>query len=437
MGSKNKTRNWEDRVSSGRATYALIGYLIIALFLGGFGVWAATAPLSGATIAAGTVSAAGRNILVEHLDGGIVEKIEIKEGDRVKAGDSLLILDTTMAQTKLNRILNKLSSYQAMRERLIAERDGLPGLVVQESPDTPGFPAELEKQTREFQARLTRYQSEKKILNQRVSSLKEMITGLEARNAAGDRQLALLGEEIERKKTLLEKGLTNRSEYSALLRSQAELVGRLGEIDSEIASYTTQIIGAKEQVERLATSRVETALKELSSVDREIGDLKQQAYAVRDRLARSTVRTPVDGIVVRVFQNSPGGIIAAGESIVEILPTTRELIVDARIQLADIDTVAVGQDVRMRFSALNARTTPEVSGTVAYLSADSIFVEGNEQPFYKARIVMEGKLPDALSPDSILPGMPVEVFISTGKRTFLEYLVKPIKDSFNRAFRQE
>lgn len=439
--SQAKASRWLDSVETGTRRYATAGYLVLAAFVAGFGYWAATVPLSGAAIASAVVVASGQNVNIQHLEGGIVESIQVDEGDRVEAGDPMLILDATAAKAQSNRFGKQLFSLRAKAARLEAERDGAEEVPLKnhQSAEVAGFDPNdvVEDQRKEFHARLARYRTELEILDQRVQALLRALEGLEAQKKAGERQLAVVEEEAQRKKELLEKGLTNRSEYTALLRSQAELIGQIGAVQSQIASSAVQAVEAREQIERLKTSRVVDAVTELNAVRANIADVEEQLIAATSVAERTVVRAPTAGVVVRAAHNSPGGVIRAGELIFELLPTTDELVVEARLSPRDIDAVRIGQHANMRFSALNLRRTPEVPGTVTYVSADRRVDEATNEAFFTARLKITDDLPPEISKDQIYPGMPVEAFISTGERTFLEYLLKPIQDSFSRAFREE
>lgn len=433
--------DWRKRVATRTGRIAAAGYLTIVGFVGGFGFWAATAPLAGAAIAPGIVAAAGQNINIQHLEGGIIREMRIREGERVRAGEPVMVLDSTVAEAQLNRLVKQMVALQAKGWRLEAERDGEESFSMPDSFSAPGNKMEhlaiVSEQQKEFAARLARYRAELEILAQRVAALKEAIEGLNAQKKAGVDQLAIVREEVNRKKVLLEQGLTNRSEYTALLRSEAELIGQVGALQSQIASSATQIVEARQQTERLTTTRVEQAVGELNTVRASIADLEEQVRAAQSVVERTVIRAPADGIIVKTVYTTPGSVIRPGEPVIQMLPTTRELIIEAQVRPQDIDLLRVGQEASMLFSALNARTTPQVPGTVFYISADRLIDEAKGLPYYTARLKITENLPPEISADQIYPGMPVETFIRTGERTFVEYLIQPLADSFSRAFREE
>jgi HlyD family secretion protein len=274
-------------------------------------------------------------------------------------------------------------------------------------------------------------------LRQRQAALEESIQGLSSQKKAAEDQLKIVDEEIERKRKLLEKGLTDRSQFTALMRNQAELLGQIGQATAGIASANSQILEAKQQIDRAITARMETAAKDLTDTRRQLADVTEQVVAAKDILDRVIVRSPSDGLVVKQMINAPGSVVRQGEPLLELLPTSNALIIDARLDTREVDAVHIGQDARLRFVALNARSTPEVAGQVTFVSPDRLVDEATRVPYYSVRLKITGALPDAIKPEQIYPGTPVESFISTGDRTFLEYLAKPIQDSFHRAFREE
>ena len=440
MAKQPRTYRWTKTVDTRTGPISMFGYGFMIVCLGSFGVWASTAPLAGATIAPGYVAAAGQNIMIQHLEGGIIKSVDAREGDKVKAGQPLITLEPTQAEAQLNRFLKQLAALRAKTMRLEAERDLKDKLVIPadivRSSRGDIFPDVVAEEQVEFNARYSRYVAEGEILKQRIAALDEAITGLGVQKKASEDQLKIVREEIDRKKELLDSGLTNRSEYTNLLRAEAELIGQIGQLESQIASSATQIVETKQQIERLTTARVEDAVTDLNTQRANIADVEEQARAAQNILDRTVIRAPADGIIVRSVHNSTASVIRAGEPFMELLPTSDQLIIEARVSPHDIDTLRIGQSASLHFSALNARTTPQVPGTVTYISADRLVDQANNQPFYTARLKITDDLPPEVPRDKIYPGMPVEAYISTGDRTFFEYLVRPLMDSFSHAFRE-
>lgn len=437
-----KTReHWADGVKVSTRAISVVGLSSIVLFAAGFGAWAAYAPLAGAAIVPGFVAASGQNQKVQHLEGGLIAEILVREGEVVTKGQTLFRLDPTNALAQRNQLVNQSVSLSARAIRLVAERDGEPKLVFPETLKAMAAADRIEdvlqEQDKEFVVRLERHRQEGVILRQRVNALTEQIEGLAAQQTAVESQLKVVEEETLRKKLLLDKGLTDRSEYTALLRSEAELIGQLGQAKSSILSARTQIVEAEEQYARLDTQRIETAASQLNDVRSQISSVDEELRAMKAILDRTEVRSPSDGIVITMHYNTFGSVVKPGDLMLELLPTGEDLMIEGRVSPQDIDVVRVGQEADLHFSALNTNITPVVPATVTYVSADRLLDPQNQQPYYSARFRITGDLPPEIETSKIYPGMPVEGFIRTGTRSFFEYLGKPISDSFSRAFREE
>ena len=419
---------------------SLIGYFAIVAFFGVFGFWAATAPLAGASIALGRIAAAGENQSIQHFEGGIIKTIHVHEGERVEQFTPLFTLDDTQTRSNMQRLERQIVSLRARLTRLSAERDAAATMTYEaehlSAAESLGMENVLEEQRKEFLTRKLRLESEERILVQRISAQGDALEGFRAQKTALDEQIRVVSEEVDRKKELLDKGLTNRSEYTQLLRSEADLVGRLGTITSEIARANNQTIEAQEQIERQRTATAEAAIQELNQVRVELADATEHLISARDILQRMVVRAPTDGLIIDIVKNTPGSVVSPGEDLASILPTSSELLVSARLALADIDSVRPGQSALLRLSALNLRRTPEVPGEVIFVSPDRLIDQATQEPYYEARLrILE--LPAEVSADQIYPGMPVDALISTEERTFADYVVRPILDSMSLAFREE
>lgn len=434
-------RSWAEGVTTATRPLISLGLVAVGAFALVFGSWAAYAPLEGAAVAPGFVAAAGQNQRIQHLEGGIVQKIHVQEGQSVKAGDILFELDPTAAEAERNQLEQQVVSLAARASRLEAERDGAENLVfaseLEREARQRGVDGVLVEQNKEFTIRLQRHRQEEVILRQRVNALNEQISGLSSQLRAVETQLSVVADETARKKALLDQGLTDRSEYTALLRSEAELVGQLGQVKSSTLSSKIEIVEAEEQLQRLTTQRIETAATQLNDVRSQTANARERLRTASAILSRVKVRSPSNGVVVSTPFNTPGSVVRAGDTMLELLPTNDDLVIEARLSPTDIDAVSLGQPATLRFSALNARTTPSVLASVSYISADRLIDEATRQPYYIARLKIAEALPAEIRKAQIYPGMPVEAFIKTGQRTFFEYLLKPIVDSFNLAFREE
>ena len=424
--------------STGSATFW--GWVAISAFVAGFGSWAVTLPINGAVIAGGSIEVVGENLRIQHLEGGIVRQVLVTEGAIVQPGDPLVELDDTQARAALQRLEKQHVSLQAKLSRLVAERDLADSVVYSEflvaRAGMLDLADTLTENTREFETLKSRVASEVAILNQRTNALEEAIGGLRSRQTAISEQLDVITEESARKEELLGKGLTTRDEYTALVRAKADLIGQQGAIEAEIARSQTQIIETQEQINRVRTQAVEQAVTELSEVRDNLADIGERIAAARDVLERMVIRTPAYARIVRLEVNTPGQVLRPGEPIAVLLPRETDMLASVRLSPQDIDNVQPGQPARLRFSALNQRTTPQVDGEVVFVSPDRLVDEATREPYFQARVRI-GDLPAAVTASQIYPGMPVEALITTDERTFAEYLVRPILDSMALAFREE
>ena len=436
---REKSNHWADPVRTSALAPALFGLFVIAASIAGFGYWAASAPLSGATVASGVVTASGRNFNVQHLEGGIIDRILVTEGETVVKGQSLLTLDPTRARAERDRLSKGLLVMRAKAQRLEAERDGQevmfdPDLI--SAAREAGLDNELAEQRDERQKRKQRYEADSKIIDQQVAALEQQISGIEVQIQSTRNQISVIDEELEVKRKLVEQKLTRRSELLALQRDKSQLEGRLGELEAGIGETRSSIVQAEERKLRLDAQAAETAAAALNDLRQQMTDVQERIISAENVLNRIVVRAPADGVVVKIHKNTPGSVVQQGEDLFVLLPVGGDLIVEARLNPVDVDAVGVGQQASLRFSSLDSRTTPEVAGEVIYVSADRLVDPANNEPYYTARLKISDVLPDNFQADRIFPGMPVETFIETEDRTFLQYLVKPFTDSFSRAFRE-
>lgn len=444
-GPNQAQRNQTDGPARGEKlvrtrTAVILGYGIIAAAFGGFGTWAFTAPLSGAAIASGSVAVSQDNQIVQHLEGGIVTQIHVREGERVTRGTPLFTFDSTPSETQVARLAKRQFVLRARLERLRAEReqadqlDFMAPLIA--DAEALDLRLALDEQKREFDTRRLRYRAETSILAQRIEGLNEAIIGLEAQLNAVDEQIQVLQGEGERRKQLLDQGLSRRSDYSEILQNLAALVGQRGAVASEIAGARISILEAREQVVRQETGQLETAINQINELSVELEDVTEQLNLNKAILERTIVRAPSDAYVVQLAVKTPGAVARPGVQLAELLPTDTELGISARVSLADIDVVRPGLPANLRFPALNQRTTPEVPGMVTYVSPDSLIDEVTREPYYEVRLAISA-LPEGIEQSQIYPGMPVDALITTDARTFAEYVMRPILDSLSLAFREQ
>jgi HlyD family type I secretion membrane fusion protein len=427
----------------------LLGVAILVLCVGGFALWSCIAVIDGAVVVSGSFVATGQNKHVQHLEGGILRDVLVKEGDLVEANQTLLRLDSTGASTKLKRLSNRNQRMLIMKARLEAEIDGsevfsLPAELIR-LPADPEIQSIYERQMAELQARRTKRLSEEDVLRKEIAGLQENVTGYEAQATATRQRMALFGEELRDKQRLLDQQLARRTEVFAIQRSEAALAGELGELVARVADARERISRAMQQIAQVRSAAMQKTIEELRATETELDDLEEQVRAAQDILDRVEVRSPVRGIVVKLHQHTPGGVVGAGTVILELLPVNDELIIEARLNPSEIGHVKTGQQALVRLTALNQRVTPMVEGSVVYLSADALSSSSrtkSEQdalmrPSYVVRVRLnDGDVRNKVVAFRPTPGMPADIFIKTGERTFYDYIMRPVFDSFSRAFRE-
>ena len=428
------------------------GLAILVVWLGCFGVWAGVAPLNSAVVASGTFMATGQNKLVQHFEGGIIREIAVKEGDVVEANQVLVRMDDTAANAKLRRLVLKKYRLLAMKARLEAEMRSSETIetpaAFSESARDPEIKGILERQRAELRARKASLATEESVLWKQIAGLEESIRGYEAQVQSTKDRIALFVEELKDKDSLLGQQLVRKSDVLALRRSEASLGGDLGEFLGRIANSRERIAQANERIAQLHSTALRDAIKELRETETDLDDVEEQIRAAQDVVDRVDVRSPVHGIVVKKNFHTPGGVVSPGAVILELLPIGDERIIEAHVNPKDISHVSVGQEALVRLSALNQRITPMVGASVIYVSADALAeqvqVKTETRPdsdtrreFYVVRVRLDQDDILRRMPEFIpTPGMPADVYIKTGERTFFEYIMKPVFDSFSRAFRE-
>jgi HlyD family secretion protein len=361
----------------------------------------------------------------------------------VKAGDVVVRLDATSIRANLAILETQIVDLLARRQRLLAERESahdLPELVLKADlyPGVVGAELQntIEAERRLFKARLVSIESRKSQLGAQVTQSRKAIDGLQARLMATRDQLQLTTEELDGVLPLWDKGLVSIDRLSQLRRSKAELTGTIGEIISQIASNEGQILERQIAAGNLDEERRAEAETGLRETDGKLAELIQQAISAHDQMKHIDIRAPQEGIVHELAYHTVGGVIPPGETIAIIVPVSDELIVNARIKPTDVDMVVPGQAARLRLTAFNSRRTPEVNARIGVVAADATVDPATRESYYLARIRIPaeelGKLKEPL-----LPGMPVEAYVTTSERTALDYLLKPLTDQFARALREE
>jgi HlyD family secretion protein len=421
--------------------HVAVGCVVVAFLAVGLGGWASTAEISGALIAPGSVVVDSNVKKVQHPTGGVVGEVRVRDGDRVKAGDILVRLDETVTRANLAIVTKGLTELYARKARLAAERDGAdtvatPKELAGETGD-PDVQDALASERKLFDLRRTARLGQKQQLRQRITQLQEEIRGLEAQQDAKTKEMQLIEQELGGMRELWKKNLIPLDKLTALEREEARLQGERGQLIASAAQAKGKIAETELQILQVDQDLSSDVAKELRETEGKIGEYVERKVAAEDQLKRTDIRAPQDGVVFQSTANTVGGVIAAGDPIMLIVPEADNLQVEVKVDPKDIDKVQFGQPVLLRFSAFNIRTTPEINGTVARVGADTSTDQRTGQTYYLVRIAMTPEEIARLGSVKLTPGMPVEAFIQTGQRTMLSYLVKPLHDQLMRAFREK
>lgn len=415
-----------------------IGLIILFVVFGVFGLWAAIVPISGAAHAPAQVTVKSFKKPIQHLEGGIVKEVQVRDGDHVNAGDILVLMDDTQLQSQLGIVNSQLKSRLALEARLIAQRDQLESVVYPAEllASDPVAQQEISAQTRIFQARKTATSGEIALLQQRAEQLESQISGLEAMQRSKSQLANSFQEELKDIQALLAEGFADKNRLRELERNYSVTSADAANLTASIASARIQIGETGQEILQLQNRLQAEVATQLSQVQTELQDVRERAVALNDSVSRMEIRAPDSGVVNNLRVHTPESVIPPGSILAEIVPQSDELIIEAKVSPMDIDRVAVGQEASVRMSAMNSRTVPTLHGTVTSLSADAI-ADASGATFYLARLELTPDSLDALNGQPLVPGMPAEVFITTGSRTFLQYLMKPLSDSMARALRED
>ncbi|MCB2109456.1 MAG: HlyD family type I secretion periplasmic adaptor subunit [Defluviimonas sp.] len=419
----------------------ILGLFALILLVGGFGLWSVTTTIAGAIVANGQVEVAENRQVVQHPDGGVVAEILVREGQSVTAGEPLLRLDGTLLRSELAIVEGQFFEILARRGRLEAERDGMvsitfPEELVAAAASRPDIAAMMTGQERLFAARADTTANERDQLERRRGQILSQIDGLAAQRAATDTQLGLIAAELADLKGLLARGLAQASRVLALEREEARLRGVAGELDANRAEAEGRTTEIDIEILKLGAVKREEANSELRDLGYRELELAERRRALSEQIERLDIRAPVAGIVYALQVTTPRAVLRPAEPILYIVPQDRPLVIASRVSPIHVDEVRLGQPVTLRFAAFDSRTTPELFGQVTRLSPDAFTDEATRSSFYRAEIRLDAGELAKLGTRTIVPGMPVEVFIRTGDRTPLAYLLKPLAEYFNRAFRE-
>lgn len=414
--------------------------ILVAFFLIGGG-WAATAPISGAAIAPGFVSPDGSTQRVQHLEGGIIREIRVREGQKVRAGDILMVLADISAQSEVGQLTTRLQALAATEARLRAEREDAPTVTFAHPAladrDDPEVRKAIEQQVNQFVTRRANDRSQQAILTQRIAQLQQQIVGAEKQLASVRRQMELIVEEVVVVRDMYEKGYEKKSRLLALQRTEADLQGEEGELIARIARAQEQIGETELQIMGVTVKRKEDIDQQLAETQAKRIEVEQQIKDSQDKLERTTITAPVSGIVLDLRFKTAGGVVRPGEEVMSIVPDDDNLIIDARISPNDVDDVHAGQHAYVMFPSFPQRNLHRIDAQVRHVSPDAFEDERTGERYFTAKIEVDRKQLHALDPNvQLTPGMPAETFIATLDRTLLEYLIQPFMFTVEHSFRE-
>lgn len=417
----------------------LAGLFLGVLLVGGVGGWAATARLSGAVIAPGSVKVDQNLKLIQHRDGGIVAEIDVREGDVVARGQVLFRLEDAQAKAELSILTVQLREAEARRARLLADRDGLAVIAFPDhlSADDPIAAVVVAGETRLHAGNLANRESQRRQLELSVEQIGEEIEGLKAQRLAMEDEIALVEETHAKLVDLATKNIVESTRVNLSDRERIKLRGSLGELDASIARARVRIGEVKVRILAIDEVARTDAQRELGLAEARVSELTDRLAAVRDRLERTQIRSPIAGTVNELSVFTVGGVITPAEVLATIVPADANLRIEVRLPPTTIDQVYLGQPARVRFTAFNHRTTPELAGTVAQVAPATTRDEATGEPFYVGYVELTRQELEKLGGLNLMPGMPAEIYIATQEQTAFAYLSKPLVDQFQRTFREE
>lgn len=438
IGKKRQRINSATESGFGIKSRVIVGTLFAVFLVFGVGGWAAFANLHGAVISTGSVIVDENLKAVQHRDGGIVGHIAVREGDDVSAGQVLFRLDDAQTRAELSIVRSQLIELAAKKARLVAERDGLAAIAFPSDMDMahPDVGVATAAELHLFNGNQAHRKSQTHQLELQIVQITEELAGLEAQRDAKSDEFTLVEVEYAKLKALADKGLVEASRMFTVARERWRLPGERAGIDASIARAKTRISEIRVQVLSIHENARTEAQRELSLVETKLSELINRRIALEDRLSRTDIRAPIAGRVNELKVHTVGGVIVPAEVLATIVPAQARLKVEVKIAPVYIDQVSVGRPARLRFSSFNQRTTPELAGELVHVSPATSRDPSNGQTHYVGYVLVTQQELSKIGQDKLLPGMPVEVFITTDERTAFSYLARPLTDQFSRAFRE-
>jgi HlyD family secretion protein len=421
--------------------YARLGYGAIAMVFGGFGIWAALAPLDRAAIAPGQVAVESDRKAVQHLEGGIIREILVKDTQLVKEGDVLFRLQPTQAQANTDLLRKQLDAALALEARLNAEKTGADTVVFPETVlarmSIPETATAVADQRRQFSERRASLQNQIDILNKQIEQKRQDMSGRKQQRASLVTQVESYTKQMKAVEPLVVKGYYARNQFAALERERARLQGDLALAESDIARTSKTIEETQLQIGQTRQKFDEDVSQQLADDRAKISDMREKLVIAEDVLKRVDVVAQRSGIVLGLKVHTIGAVVKPGDTLAEIVPVNENLEVMARVAPVDIDTVAIGQKAEVRFPNFSSRRTPTILGQVASVAADAVEDQTTHQSYYSTRVVIDYKTIAPELAQKILPGMQADVLISTGERTMFQYLTGPMLNAFAKTGREK
>ncbi|MCE0881429.1 HlyD family type I secretion periplasmic adaptor subunit [Pseudomonas putida] len=430
--------NFDDMPTSDRGIRRL-GLTIVFVTFGIFGTWAAFAPLSNAVHGSGVVTVQNYRKTVQHLEGGIVKELHARDGDLVKKGDPLIVLDESQLSAEYESTRNQLIVARYKEARLRAERDGLDAIpaVEMEGTDSARAGEALNGELQVFTARHNSLQGEISVNRERIEQMKQQIVGLNEMIRTKRGLEKSYSGEIKQLRELLAEGFVDNQRLLEQERRLDMLKTEVADHESTISKTKLQIGETELQIVQLKKKFDSDVANELSDVQAKVFDLQEKEAALRDRLSRVVIRAPESGMVLDMKVHTIGGVVSAATPLLDIVPEASELVVEAKVDPKDIDRLKLGKTADIRFSAFSAATTPVIEGNLVRISADRLTDEHSGDPYYLVRVKVSEDGMKKLGNRKLQPGMPADVLINAGERTMLEYLLKPASNMFAQSLIEE
>ncbi|KAA2242166.1 HlyD family type I secretion periplasmic adaptor subunit [Salinarimonas soli] len=430
----------EDGYEAGLRWLWLRGLALLAVFVATVGLWLLTANLSSAVVAPGQFVVEGYGKKIQHPSGGVVRDIYVREGQKVQEGDVLLRLDETITRANLQVLVKQLDELVVRRARLVAERDGSRDMVVPTELDDrlaePAVDQLLRAERHFFQMRLTIREGQRAQLSKRIVQAQDEVRGLRSQEDAKNRELDIVGRELEGVRDLYRKSLIQVARLNALEREAASLEGQRGQLVASIAQTEGKIAELELQILQIDQDVRTEAQKELGEIRGRVAELTERRIAADDQLRRIEIRAPVSGFVHQLATHTVGGVVNAAEPLMLIVPTSDQLVLEGKVLPKDRDLLHMGQPANVRVTAFNQRTTPELKGELSHISPDVVRDSQTSESYYRVRVSIPAAELKRLAGAEVVAGMQAEMFIQVASRTPMQYLTKPLTDQIARAFKE-